>query len=114
MNFRSTFRDRLLNAESTKIQKFFRAALKMQAWIILALAVLVALYYFLRPLPDTLDQEARLAALEKQKSALTLQRDKISRRITWIKDKSTGYLEMMARDHLDWQKDGEVIVQIRR
>ncbi len=114
MNHRPSFRERILEAESTKIQRFFKTALRMQWWILLAIFVMGALFYFFQPLPDTHDQEARLAALAKQKAALTEQRDKISRRIEWIKDKSTGYLELMARDHLDWQQEGEVIVQIRK
>lgn len=114
MNFRSNLRERLLHAEPTRVQKFFKAALKMQWWIMLAITVMGALFYFFQPLPDTHDQVTRLAELEKEKAYLVTQREKISRRIAWMKDKSTGYLEMMARDHLDWQQEGEVIVQIRK
>lgn len=114
MNTKSDLHQHLLHAEPTRLQKTLALAVKMQWWIVLAITVMAALFYFLQPLPDTTQQQSRLAALEKEKTFLIGQRDKISRRIAWMKDEKTGYLELVARDHLDWQKDGEVIVQIRK
>lgn len=114
MNIRSAQRDDLLSEEPTRVQKALGLAIRMQWWIVLAIMVGAAWLYYARPLRSTAELEEKLARLEAEKKVLSDERDRISRRITWIKDESTSYLELAARDYLDWQKDGEVIVRLAK
>ena len=112
MNIRAHHRQPLELIEPTPVQKALALVIKAQWWMIFAIALGFASYYYLRPLPGTEQMQSRVAKLETEKKALGAEKEKISRRIAWVQDENTEYLELMARDWLDWQKEGEMIIRI--
>lgn len=53
------------------------------------------------------------AKLEAQVAMLRDERDAVKQEYTWLRD-DPGYLESVARDKLNKQKDGETIIRIKR
>ena len=52
----------------------------------------------------------KLDQLKEQRNVLQSDRDKLLRRMEWIKN-DNAYLEMAARDRLHLQKDGEFVLR---
>ncbi|MBL8072602.1 MAG: hypothetical protein JNM35_16070, partial [Nitrospira sp.] len=86
MNTRTHHRQPLELAEPTPVQKALALVIKAQWWMIFAIALGFASYYYLRPLPGTEQMQSRVGALDAQKKALVEEKEKISRRIAWVQD----------------------------
>ncbi len=113
MNTKSALRSRSLFApDESRLQWALALTIRMQGWIIMAVMVGAAAMYHFRPLPATTQAMQQLAALQEQRVALNSAKDRITRRIDWLKDESTGYLELVARDRLDLQREGDVIMRL--
>jgi cell division protein FtsB len=84
----------------------------MQYWVIMLIAVAFAFYYHFRPLPGNEVALQKIAALTEEKAQLQARHDRLSRRIAWLKDEKTPYLEMAATDLLGWQREGQVILRL--
>jgi cell division protein FtsB len=52
----------------------------------------------------------KLDELQKQRDTLKADRDKLLRRMEWIKN-DNAYLEMAARDRLHLQREGEYVLR---
>ena len=78
----------------------------------LLLLLIVPVVYVLcdNPIDTQNAMRAKLEDLKGQRKELQADRDKLLRRMEWIKS-DTAYLEMAARDRLQLQKEGEFVLR---
>jgi len=87
-----------------------RAFLKLARFVLLLLIVPVAYVLCDNPLDTQNAMRAKLEDLKGQRQELQADRDKLLRRMEWIKN-DNAYLEMAARDRLQMQKEGEFVLR---
>ena len=87
-----------------------RAFLKLARFVLLLLVVPVVYVLCENPLDTQNAMRAKLEELKVQRKELQADRDKLLRRMEWIKN-DTAYLEMAARDRLQLQKEGEFVLR---
>jgi cell division protein FtsB len=87
-----------------------RAFLKLARFVLLLLVVPVVYVLCENPLDTQNATRAKLDELKVQRKELQADRDKLLRRMEWIKN-DTAYLEMAARDRLQLQKEGEFVLR---
>jgi len=81
-------------------------------WILLALGVAGGVSYYRQPIAEPADLQASIRRLSAEKKGLETQRDQLVNRVDWAKN-DDAYLEIIARDRLNKQKDGEVIMRFK-
>jgi cell division protein FtsB len=109
---RQSQRHDLQLSEPTRMQKALALVIEAQWWMLFAIAICFALYYYFRPLPDTREAASRVAVLEAEKKLRTEEKERVTRRIAWVQDQSTAYMELLARDWLNWQREDEIIIRL--
>ena len=87
-----------------------RAFLKLARFVLLLLIVPVAYVLCENPLDTQNAMRTKLEELKGQRKELQADRDKLLRRMEWIKS-DNAYLEMAARDRLQLQKEGEYVLR---
>jgi cell division protein FtsB len=87
-----------------------RAFLKIGRFTLLLLIVPVVYVLCDNPIDTQTAMRTKLEQLKGQREELQAQRDKLLRRMEWIKSDST-YLEMATRDRLQMQKEGEYVLR---
>ena len=87
-----------------------RAFLKIGRFVLLLLVVPVVYVLCDNPMDEQLAMRTKLEKLREERDALKGDRDKLLRRMEWIKD-DNAYLEMAARDRLHLQKEGEYVLR---
>lgn len=91
---------------------FFARGTVVNLCLIMALLVPVCLLAFRPPLEREKGERVRLAALEKERDGLREKKSQL--RVTLnLLSKDSEYLEVIARDQLHMQKDGEVIFRFQ-
>jgi cell division protein FtsB len=89
---------------------WMRAFLKLARFILLLLVVPVVYVLCDNPMDTQLAMRTKLDELQKQRDTLKADRDKLLRRMEWIKN-DNAYLEMAARDRLHLQREGEYVLR---
>jgi len=89
---------------------WMRAVLKVARLVLLLLAAPVIYVLFDNPLDKQLAMRTRLEDLKIERDSLKETRDKLLRRMEWLKSDNT-YLEAAARDRLNLQKEGELVLR---
>lgn len=89
---------------------WLRALLNLGKFVLLLLVIPVVYVLCDNPLDEQLVMRTRLEQLQQQREALQQERDKLLRRMEWIKS-DNAYLEMAARDRLHMQKEGEFVLR---
>lgn len=89
---------------------WLRAFLKLAKFVLLLLVVPVIYVLCDNPMDEQLAMRTKLEQLQVQRDALQQDRDKLLRRMEWIKNDTT-YLELAARDRLHMQKEGEFVLR---
>jgi len=89
---------------------WLRALLNCAKFVLLLLVVPVVYVLCDNPLDEQLAMRTKLAQLQQQRDTLQQDRDKLLRRMEWIKSDS-AYLETAARDRLHMQKEGEFVLR---
>ena len=92
------------------LEHWARVLLKVAKFILLLLVVPVVLMLFHNPLDEQLAMRKKLEMLTHQRDSLKSERDKWLRRKDWL-EKDDAYLELMSRDRLNRQKEGEYILR---
>lgn len=87
-----------------------RAFLKLGRFILLLLIVPVVYVWCENPIDTQNAMRTKLEQLKEQRDVLQSDRDKLLRRMEWIKN-DNAYLEMAARDRLHLQKEGEFVLR---
>lgn len=89
---------------------WMRAVLKVARLVLLLLAAPVIYVLFDNPMDKQLAMRTRLEDLKIERDSLKETRDKLLRRMEWLKSDS-AYLETAARDRLNLQKEGELVLR---
>ncbi len=87
-----------------------RVLLRVAKFILLLLIAPVILIVFHNPLDAQTAMRDKLEQLKHQRDSLAQERDKLLRRKDWL-EKDDAYLELMSRDRLNRQKEGEYILR---
>lgn len=87
-----------------------RALLKLARFVLLLLVVPVVYVLCDNPMDEQLAMRTKLEQLKEQRDALKADRDKLLRRMEWVKN-DNAYLETAARDRLHLQKEGEYVLR---
>ena len=87
-----------------------RALLKLARFVLLLLVIPVIYVLCDNPLDEQLAMRTKLDQLKEQRDTLKADRDKLLRRMEWVKNDS-AYLETAARDRLHLQKEGEYVLR---
>ncbi len=91
-------------------EHWVRAFLKIGRFTLLLLVVPVVYVLCDNPIDTQTAMRTKLEQLKGQRDDLQAQRDKLLRRMEWIKS-DNAYLEMAARDRLHLQKEGEYVLR---
>ncbi|MBL9177940.1 MAG: septum formation initiator family protein [Verrucomicrobiaceae bacterium] len=89
---------------------WMRAVLKVARLVLLLLAAPVIYVLFDNPMDKQLAMRTRLEDLKIERDSLKETRDKLLRRMEWLKS-DNAYLETAARDRLNLQKEGELVLR---
>ncbi len=106
MNYRET----CASEPQSRWEFWMRAFLKVGRFVLLLLIVPVVYVLCDNPLDEQLVMRTKLEQLKTQRDTLKGDRDKLLRRMEWIKN-DNAYLEMAARDRLHLQKEGEYVLR---
>ncbi|MCX6839704.1 MAG: septum formation initiator family protein [Verrucomicrobia bacterium] len=91
-------------------ETWMRAVLKVARFILLLLTIPVVYVLCDNPMDKQAAMRGKLEQLQGERDVLKSDRDKLLRRMEWIKN-DNDYLEMAARDRLHLQKEGEYILR---
>ncbi|MDP1587390.1 MAG: septum formation initiator family protein [Prosthecobacter sp.] len=91
-------------------ETWMRAVLKVARFVLLLLTIPVVYVLCDNPLDKQATMRGKLEQLQAERDVLKSDRDKLLRRMEWIKN-DNAYLEMAARDRLHLQKEGEYILR---
>ena len=91
-------------------ETWMRAVLKVARFVLLLLTIPVVYVLCDNPMDRQAAMRGKLEQLQAERDVLKSDRDKLLRRMEWIKN-DNAYLEMAARDRLHLQKEGEYILR---
>jgi len=91
-------------------ESWMRAVLKVARFVLMLLVAPVIYVLTYHPMDTQLAMRTKLDDLGKQRDLLRADRDRLLRRMEWIKD-DNAYLETAARDRLHLQKEGEYVIR---
>ena len=91
-------------------ETWMRAVLKVARFVLLLLTIPVVYVLCDNPMDKQAAMRGKLEQLQAERDVLKNDRDKLLRRMEWIKN-DNAYLEMAARDRLHLQKEGEYILR---
>ena len=92
------------------LEHWARVLLRVAKFVLLLLIAPVILIVFHNPLDAQTAMRDKLQQLKHQRDSLAQERDKLLRRKDWL-EKDDAYLELMSRDRLNRQKEGEYILR---
>jgi cell division protein FtsB len=92
------------------LEHWARVLLRVAKFVLLLLVAPVILIVFHNPLTEQNAMRDKLESLRHQRDSLSHERDKLLRRKDWL-EKDDAYLELMSRDRLNRQKEGEYILR---
>jgi cell division protein FtsB len=104
------YREVRASEPQSRWEGWVRAFLKVARFVLLLLIVPVVYVLCDNPIDAQNAMRTRLEQLKEQRDTLQSDRDKLLRRMEWIKD-DNAYLEMAARDRLHLQKEGEFVLR---
>ncbi|MBK8092932.1 MAG: septum formation initiator family protein [Verrucomicrobiaceae bacterium] len=105
-----TYRETRADLPQSRLEHWARVLLRVAKFVLLCLIVPAILLFFKNPLNEQTAMRQNIESLALQRDALRAERDKLLRRKDWI-EKDDAYLELMARDRLNRQKEGEFILR---
>jgi cell division protein FtsB len=91
-------------------ETWMRVVLKVARFVLLLLTIPVVYVLCDNPMDKQAAMRGKLEQLQAERDVLKSDRDKLLRRMEWIKN-DNAYLEMAARDRLHLQKEGEYILR---
>ncbi len=98
--------------DKTQVERLLGLVVRFQWWLLLALGVAGGVFYYTQPIPEPDDLRADVKRLTADKQQLETQKQQLANRVEWAKN-DDAYLEIIARDQLNKQRDGEVIVRFK-
>ncbi|WP_395736822.1 septum formation initiator family protein [Prosthecobacter sp.] len=104
------YREVRASEPQSRWESWMRAFLKVARFVLLLLVVPVVYVLCDNPMDTQNAMRSKLEQLKDQRDALQADRDKLLRRMEWIKS-DNAYLEMAARDRLHLQKEGEFVLR---
>ena len=91
--------------------RWLRRLVQAGRFLLFLLIVPCVLLAFRQPLSQQRLMADKLERMKRERDALRDQRDKLVRRMDWIKN-DIEYLEIQARDRFNMQKDGEFVLRL--
>ncbi len=104
------YREVRASEPQSRWEGWVRAFLKVARFVLLLLIVPVVYVLCDNPIDTQNAMRVKLEQLKSQRDVLQSDRDKLLRRMEWIKN-DNAYLEMAARDRLHLQKEGEFVLR---
>ena len=104
------YREVRASEPQSRWESWVRAFLKLARFVLLLLIVPVVYVWCDNPIDTQNAMRTKLDQLKEQRDVLQSDRDKLLRRMEWIKN-DNAYLEMAARDRLHLQKEGEFVLR---
>ncbi len=104
------YREVRASEPQSRWESWVRAFLKVARFVLLLLIVPVVYVLCDNPIDTQNAMRTKLEQLKEQRNVLQADRDKLLRRMEWIKN-DNAYLEMAARDRLHLQKEGEFVLR---
>lgn len=104
------YREVRASEPQSRWESWVRAFLKVARFVLLLLIVPVVYVLCDNPIDTQNAMRVKLEMLKEQRNTLQSDRDKLLRRMEWIKN-DNAYLEMAARDRLHLQKEGEYVLR---
>ena len=104
------YREVRASEPQSRWENWVRAFLKLARFVLLLLIVPVVYVWCDNPIDTQNAMRTKLDQLKEQRNVLQSDRDKLLRRMEWIKN-DNAYLEMAARDRLHLQKEGEFVLR---
>ncbi|MFC5455693.1 FtsB family cell division protein [Prosthecobacter fluviatilis] len=104
------YREVRASEPQSRWEVWVRAFLKVARFVLLLLVVPVVYVLCDNPIHTQNAMRTKLEQLKKERTVLQADRDKLLRRMEWIKN-DNAYLEMAARDRLHLQKEGEFVLR---
>ncbi|WP_395753635.1 septum formation initiator family protein [Prosthecobacter sp.] len=104
------YREVRASEPQSRWESWMRAFLKVGRFVLLLLVVPVVYVLCDNPMDTQNAMRTKLEQLKGQRDALQADRDKLLRRMEWIKS-DNDYLELAARDRLHLQKEGEYVLR---
>jgi len=104
------YREVRASEPQSRWESWVRAFLKVARFVLLLLIVPVVYVLCDNPIDTQNAMRTKLEQLKGQRDVLQADRDKLLRRMEWIKN-DNAYLEMAARDRLHLQKEGEFVLR---
>lgn len=98
--------------DKSTLERFLGGVVGFQWWLLLALGVAGGVFYYRQPIAQPVELQASIRRLNAEKATLEVQRDQLVNRVGWAQN-DDAYLEVIARDRLNKQKQGEVIVRFK-
>jgi len=92
------------------LEHWARVLLRVAKFVLLLLVAPTILVLFHNPHNEQTAMRDKLEQLKHQRDGLSQERDKLLRRKDWL-EKDDTYLELMSRDRLNRQKEGEYILR---
>lgn len=89
---------------------WMRVVLRIGRFLAVCLIMLVIYSLCDNSMDQQLSMRAKLETLKTERTALRTERDKLKRRMEWIRS-DNAYLETVARDRLHLQKEGEYVLR---
>lgn len=104
------YREVRASEPQSRWEGWVRAFLKVARFVLLLLIVPVVYVLCDNPIDTQNAMRTKLEQLKEQRDVLQADRDKLLRRMEWIKN-DNAYLEMAVRDRLHLQKEGEYVLR---
>ena len=104
------YREVRASEPQSRWEGWVRAFLKVARFVLLLLIIPVVYVLCDNPIDTQNAMRVKLEQLKEQRDVLQSDRDKLLRRMEWIKS-DNAYLEMAARDRLHLQKEGEYVLR---
>ena len=104
------YREVRASEPQSRWESWVRAFLKVARFVLLLLVIPVVYVLCDNPIDTQNAMRTKLDQLKEQRDVLQSDRDKLLRRMEWIKN-DNAYLEMAARDRLHLQKEGEFVLR---
>ncbi|MBE2285824.1 MAG: hypothetical protein IAE77_20355 [Prosthecobacter sp.] len=104
------YRELRVSEPQSRWESWVRAVLKVGRFTLVLLVVPVVYVLCDNPIDEQLVMRTRLDQIRVERDTLKAERDKLLRRMEWIKG-DNAYLETAARDRLNLQKQGEYVLR---
>jgi cell division protein FtsB len=100
--------DRVRHSQNGEAPSFLMKWTKVNLCLLLTLVIPFCVFAFRPPVRQEIAEREKLAKIEERRDELLAEKSRLRRKIDLI-SRDPDYLEVIARDKLQMQKDGELV-----